>query len=475
VGIIFGEGAYNTARIIGNATFESGVDGALGLDGSMIWGGSISGTIRGGDGEDIVSLEFNGSSVNQAIIATSVSVSFGDSSTNLGTVQGDATFSNTSPFSLGTILGTAILNGISQTIQGVNTVINFIKESVVRDILYIASGGSLNVSGTLTLRGLDASNLLSVQSTVPGSAATISVPELANVNFVRLRDLVNSGVSLNLSSATAYDDGGNSGFSFPSNSRPGSRSGLTSRVTHPPTPQARAQASAQSASTINRTTGTSEVLCEFRRATDLYLSTVALSVNPIGRLPDLAPLPVFGGTGKNSFSFQSSMLAFVFEPLSESISSALASWPRLREYLSSVDVTGAQSVARLSTQPLRVPADMPGLYTVSRDGQAVQTTLSSDGGQTLLQIVGIAPGRELDVSTSFANAFTSATFDGKTVSFDALGTVRLTAPELPGLYLFRSSALPFGLVVRVGSTGAPLSLPEAPRSIWQMILDLFTG
>jgi hypothetical protein len=481
VGIVFGPGAYNTARIIGNATFESASAGVFELDGSMVWGGTVSGTARGGDGEAIASLVFGGSSSNQTTISSTTSVSFLESSTNLGTVQGDASFGNTSAFSLGTVLGTAVLNGINQTIQGVNSVWSLVKQALSRDTLYVSSSGSLNVAGSLVLRGLNASNLLSIQSTVPGSAATMSIPGSANVDFVRLRDVLNSGTTLNLSGATAYDDGGNSGFSFPANSTPGSRSGLTSRAVRPSNPVTRAAAAAAQArasAPVRTAAGTTLALREFRKATALSLSTVSLPVRPIGRLPELAPLPVFGGTGENSFSFENPVSKFLLETLPAPLAESLSSSPRLSVYLSSLGVTNAQALARLSVRPAAISGGAAsGTYAVSRGGKAVQTTLSSDGRASVFQELRIGAGEAFEVSVPSEGESSSATFDGRAVSLGVGGLLRLSAPAAAGTYILRSDASPLALVVRVEAPAATprdagTSQTPAPRSFWQRILGL---
>jgi hypothetical protein len=414
---------------------------------------------------------------------SNVSVTFSQAASNNGTILGDATFNNASPFRIGTVGGTSTLAGTSQTITGFNSVLNFIKSVLSRDTLYLSSDSTLNVSGLFTLMGANANALLTVRSTVPGSQASIGVNGSAAFDFLRIKDVNNTGAAQSLVGRTAYDDGGNAGFSFRPNSSSGTRNGLTSGVSRPSTPVVRAAnaAAAQaraSAAPARATAGTTLALREFRKATALSLSTVSLPVNRIGRL-SLAPLPSFGGTGKGSFSFESPVARFLFEPLPARLAASIASSPRLSAYLASAGVTGAQSLVRLAAGPLAIAsADASGTYAVSaEDGRAIRTTLSSDGRASLFQELRVRAGEAFDVSAPEGGKASSAAFDGKAVSFGLGGSLRLTAPAAAGSYVLRSDASPIALVVRVE---APSESPReidsptpAPRTLWQRLKGLF--
>jgi photosystem II stability/assembly factor-like uncharacterized protein len=479
--------SYNEGTVTGDATFERAEAGTLTFAGSMKWGGSVGGTVRGFDNVAVSNFVFTGASTNETTIAPNISVTFSQAASNNGTIQGDAAFSNTSPFRIGTVNGTATLVGGSQTITGLNSVVNFVKSVFSRDTLYLSSGSTLNVSGLFTLLGGGANSLLTVRSTVPGSYANIGVNGSAAFDFLRLKDVNNTGSAVSLVGKTAYDDGHNAGFSFNPNSSSGSRSGLTSGASRPSTPVTRAAAAAQARpapAPARASAGSSEALREFRKATALSLSTVSLPVSLVGRLPALAPLPVFGGTGKGSFSFESPVARFLFEPLPAPLAKSLAPYPRLSAWLASAGVTGAQGLVRISAQPLSVgatQADMPGIYSVSVGGKATPTQMSSDGRSSVFQTASVAAGTTFEVSLSPAGkGAVTGRFDGKAISFDGSNSVELVAPKVPGTYALTSSGSPIGLTIRVTgvarAASGPASAGAATRpTLWERVKGFFLG
>ena len=245
-GIIFSNNSFNTAKIVGNATFNNSAynmgdisgnaifsiatSGTYTLSATMKWGGTISGTIKGGDLVDITHLIFNNSSSNETTIPSNFSTVFNHSASNHGIINGDATFNNTGLFTMGTVNGTSTLNGFSQVLNGVNNVVNLVKKvaTAVRDTLYIATGSTVNVSGVTDISGYDQNNLLSIKTTTPGSLAFLNVIGSAVMDFFRIRDIHNTFSNINLSLKTIFDDGGNTGFTFKSGSSLSERNGMTS-------------------------------------------------------------------------------------------------------------------------------------------------------------------------------------------------------------------------------------------------------
>jgi hypothetical protein len=482
--------SYNEGDVANDAIFERAEAGTLTLAGSMKWAGTINGTVKGLDGVAVTALVFTGASTNEMTIASNVGVTFSQAASNNGTILGDATFNNASPFRIGTVNGTSTLIGTSQTVTGFNSVLNFIKSVFSRDTLYLASGSTLNVSGLFTLLGSDANSLLSVRSTVPGSQASIGVNGSAAFDFLRLRDVNNTGTGVSLVGRSAYDDGGNSGFTFNQNSSSGSRSGLTSGASRPSTPVARASAAAAqaqaraSAAPARTAAGTTLALREFRKATALSLSTVSLPVSLVGRLPALAPLPVFGGTGKGSFSFESPVSRFLLRPLPASLAESLSSSPRLSAYLSSAGVNNAQGLVRISARPVSVgaaQADVPGIYSVTVDGRAVPTQISSDGRASVFQAASVAAGSAFKVSVSpTGKGVVTGRFDGTSVSFDELNSIDLVAPMAPGTYVLTSSGSPLALMVRVAdvaprASASPSAAAVPQPTLWQRVRGFFLG
>jgi hypothetical protein len=229
----FNNTGYNIGTITGNATFNTATAGTLTLTNTMKWGGTVSGTIKGSDGVDITHLIFNNSSSNTTTIPSNFSAVFNNSASNFGIINGDVTFNNTGLFTMGTVNGTSTLNGLSQTLNGVNNVINLVKTvtTSVRDTFYIVAESILNVSGHTTVLGYDANNLLTIRSTTPGVSANIGINGTSTLNFLRLKDIYNTGNNLDLSLRTVFDDLGNTGFTFSASSTPTQRNGFTSQYT----------------------------------------------------------------------------------------------------------------------------------------------------------------------------------------------------------------------------------------------------
>jgi hypothetical protein len=298
-----------------------------------------------------------------------------------------------------------------------------------------------------------------------------------------------AGGSLSLTTDSSYsaysnEPGSGQNVGCPSSSKSGGRSGLArTNLTSPGTARAAAAAAAARASAAPARTsaGSSEALREFRKATALSLSTVSLPVNLVGRLPALTPLPVFGGTGKGSFSFESPVARFLFEPLPAALAKSLAPYPRLSSWLSSVGISNAQSLASAKLNPRTVSSEaslIPGIYAVSLDGGALaRTSLSSDASSTVFQQASVAPGARVSVSVS-GGAGAMGSFDGRTLSFGKDGLANLTVPTAPGSYVLTSSASPLALILRVHATvetavsPSPAG-PSARPTLWQRIRGLF--
>jgi len=231
--------------------------------------------------------------------------------------------------------------------------------------------------------------------------------------------------------------------------------------------------SSNSSPVVRSSTGTvNAAVQEFRRATATTLPTLSLPTLVVGRLPTLTSLPTFGGTGIRSFSFAGPIAKFLFEPLPEGLRSTLATSPVLAAYVSSKGIAGAQSLSRLVVTPIAITDPAPiGLYSVSRGGRTLSTSLSSDG-LTLFQLVHVSPGAELSVSRE-GSSLSSGMFARKPLQFDVDGSAALRAPALPGTYFLTSSSSPLSLAVQVG-VSAISALPEAkPPSIWQRVWGWF--
>ena len=495
--------SYQAHPVTGNVTLDTSYYGGAAPTSSVFtitnrsWVGMIGGTLFSSDGiTPITDFNFTGTATNGTQSIVNGDATFSGSAQNLGIINGDASFGSVSPFRIGVVNGTSTLTGTSQTLTGNSTTTALVK-SLGKDTLYLTSASTLAV-GSVSIGGSDAGNLLTIRSTVPGSAANLRITgDTSGLNFIRLKDVRNVGDVINFTGRTVYDDGGNTGFIFNENAQAGSRSSLTSGATRPPTPIDRAVVAAQVAAAraaaeaaaraaalraaIRPAVGSASVaLREFRKATAESLSTVAVPVSLVGRLPALTALPVFGGTGENSFSFQAPISGFLFTPISNSALSSFSESPRLKSYLASLGISGPQSLARIHVSPkvvVSTATKIPGIYSVSVADAIVQTMMTSDGGESVFQRVTVAPGSVLTVSVSPVNGdMISADFNGRAISFDESGSVSIVAPFTPGSYILTSSASPLPMAIQVvqrdNQSKAQVSGPPV-KSVWKRLLGFF--
>ena len=256
-----------TGDTILNTTYYNGAlqaSSTLTLSGYAVWNGKTLGTIYASDGTTpVTDFVFTGSSSNNTVMTgnpvfynssnntgtiignpvfndSSINITFitgnptfNNGAYNSGTITGSALFTNTSPFHIGTVTGTTTLSGTNQSITGSNYVTHLVKDASVRDTLYLTSGSTVNISGALTLRGVDANNLLTVRATTPGSVANFNISGTADMDFLRLKDVRNTGTTIDLSNKTVYNDGNNTGFTFNATAQSGTKINLSNDNTAP--------------------------------------------------------------------------------------------------------------------------------------------------------------------------------------------------------------------------------------------------
>ncbi len=427
----------------------------------MIWGGSVSGTIKGGDNVDIINLVFNNSSANNTTIGSGMSAVFNNTASNNGVINGDVTFNGTT-FRIGTVNGTATLNGISQTISGVNNVVNFFKNLFTqtsdtgRDTLYITSGSNVEVSGLFTLLGTDANNLLTIRSATPGSFASVGINGSSTLDFIRIKDIHNTGAVLSLVSKTAYDDGGNGGFTFKTNSTPGQRNGITGNYTAPVLPMSRGGVDPSSANTNSQNkTGVSRNLNPSDKTSFTPLPNVNFftpnggTFNPTNIGATLVPYPF-----KNfkpvtplvltpSPEFEVEVSKFLFAPLPSTITQALKDAPKLANFIAAAGVNSEQSLALLATKPLPLKDTAgegeltPGHFVVRTGIQPITTFVTYDtnlGG--LAELIKASPNQSLSISlVPLSTGEVTATYLNQVLAFvkgKSYHSANLTNPFEPG-------------------------------------------
>ena len=485
----------------------------LTLAGSAGWKGSVTGNIYASDEVTAITrFIFNDSSTNFTNITGETTFNnnsknsdtivgdpiFYGGASNEGTITGNPIFLNNQPFKIGTVNGTSTLMGTNQTIKGGSTA-NLVKNSVTRESLYLSYSDTLTVQNNLVLRGKDASTLLSVRSTIPGRAADINISGTADIDFVNLKNVHNNGTVIDLRGKTVYDEGGNIGFIFNSNSGLGQHTNITNppdrKVYTPPPPP-------PPTPTPTPTPSTSKSTKNSKGTGSTYMPDLNL-LNPI----NLKPIPVFTSginSGKNlgttnlpnpisninsvgkiklkdiNYVFAPKFSELLFSSLPDKISSILKDFSDLKKYFETSGLN-AQRIVSLNSNPLFLPLvkDMPkGLFTV-KDKLNKDIPILLKGDETkIYELVKVDPGETLKIGLlSTTKGITTAKYGTDNLVFNNSVTT-LRVPVIPGRYTLTSTSSPISLVFEVvAPQNKPIILPTTlkPPSIWQRLTHLFTG
>ena len=413
----------NAGTITGNATFNtsyftSAIGGTLTIPSGSVWSGTVGGTVYGSDNSPITNYVFNGNA------------------SNLSTVNGTATFNNTSPFTIGTVNGTTTLNGFSQVLSGVNNVTNFVKQLAggVRDTLYLLSGSTLNISGLTTILGGDADNLLTIRATSPNSPANLGINGTSNLNNLRIKDINNTGPSIDLTNANVYDDGGNTNFTFKPNSAPSQRSGGVAKTTYtppslyvrPPTPpsgnsnsnnNSNKGSTGSSLFNINSNLGKLSLanLPKFSFAGLGAGSSLGTSkfVNPLTDLLQLQPIAGFNPLPKVYTRLQSNISNFINSSLPQSLANLSNTVPSIKKELTSAGIINGYDLYSMKESPVNTPtlSDLAkdktkqptNLIFTSVDNTETPTKLSIDKKGRTYQILTVEPNDTIDISIKSIN------------------------------------------------------------------------
>jgi hypothetical protein len=109
--------------------------------------------------------------------------------------------------------GTVVLDGTNQVVAGNTTFNNLSKRVSLPDTLTFHAGDAQTIEGVLALEGKDASNLLTLVSSSPGTSWLIDSEDTSEVAFVSVSDSDNIGSPI--TPTESVNEGGNSGWIFP--------------------------------------------------------------------------------------------------------------------------------------------------------------------------------------------------------------------------------------------------------------------
>ncbi len=204
------------------------------------------------------------------------------------------------------------------------------------------------------------------------------------------------------------------------------------------------------------------------------INTIEIPVN-VPEALKLPELPTFGGTSTNSFSLVTPISAFVFAPLPEEISSILAKSTGLTEYLAAVGVSRVQDFVSLGRKPVLVSSTSTkvGLFNISNGTTTINSYITNDTDNKIIQIVHVASGTPLTISfvTTNKNSVVG-TWSNRNISYVVNGnkaTFKLIAPAQPGQYYLTTQSLPLPLVIEV----LDIQPVVKPATWWSILLGWF--
>jgi hypothetical protein len=192
----------------------------------------------------------------------------------------------------------------------------------------------------------------------------------------------------------------------------------------------------------------------------------------------LKDLPPFGGTGKNSFSFESLISDFLFAPLQKSLTTSLGL--ALNKYFASVGISTQQDLLQLRNKPITLPVTSlipAGLITVTTSDGA-KVPLQATFGTTLKPIVEQAT---VTASTTYTFSLIPTSKGSVTISFNGTkysmkkgsGTAYSATVILPspGSYTLTSTGSSLSLLLKVTLPNITTQTVEKVKkqSVWSVL------
>ena len=173
---------------------------------------------------------------------------------------------------------------------------------------------------------------------------------------------------------------------------------------------------------------------------------------------ELSALPVFGDGSKGTFSFESAVFGFLFDPLTKSLANPLSANPEVTKFLTSIGLYNQQDLLLKYRNQISVPKDKTatpkGLITLSADKVSVPLYIKYTGKSILAEQASVIASSTL----TFALIPTTkepikATFNGVSYTFKKIDktAVRYFTIDAPasGSYVLDVSGAPLPFVLEV--------------------------
>jgi hypothetical protein len=210
------------------------------------------------------------------------------------------------------------------------------------------------------------------------------------------------------------------------------------------------------------------------------ISVPVASVKPLV----FKPLPVFGGTGKTGFSFESAIGNFLFKPLSSFITNSLKSAPQLNNYLISSGLSTSQDLLLLKNKPfpLIIPlknVDIPdGLLMLSVNDTPIPLYAAYDSRYFLVEKATVTAGSTFTISLfPTTKGVVTASFNESKYTLKKAGKTTLLSADIiaplattTNTYTISVTGAPLPLVITVvpPKTTTPIEKVKK-QSVWNVL------
>jgi len=340
--------------------------------------------------------------------------------------------------------------------------------------------------------GKDADNLLTVRSTNSGSYANIGVNGTSNFNFLRIKDIHNIGNSLDVSSRTVFNDGGNTGFTFSNSTNPSQRTGVTKSFTAPSVPVSRG-GSAPSSNTggaassgilrnlfnrVGQTVFTPLPTVNFFNPSGGNFNPTNVGVTvipfPFQNFKPVSPLVLVP-----SPKFDIGVSKFLFAPVPTTITEALKNAPKLQDFIAAAGVNTEQSLAVLATKPLPLKDNTdgeltPGHFIATMGIQPITTFATYDanlGG--LAELIKVSTNQQIKISlVPLSTGDVTATYLNQSLIFTkgkSFYSVDITTPFEPGRYVLKTASSPIPLIIEVTNPQPIAPQQQTENKPWNIL------
>jgi hypothetical protein len=181
--------------------------------------------------------------------------------------------------------------------------------------------------------------------------------------------------------------------------------------------------------------------------------------------------------------FNLNISTFLFAPLPNTITDALASAPRLSSFIAAAGVSNEQSLAQLSAEPLPLTLGEgeyppPGHFVIKSGEETLTTYATYDTGVGgLAELVKVSPNQLINISlVPLSTGVVTATYLDQVLTFTLTSdsyTTNITTPANPGRYVLKTASSPVTLLIDVVAPVVEVVPETKPWGIFNFVWEWF--